>query len=221
MRPRVGVEPWAGWWNELQTSTIRSAPMFRWWLAGDEEAAATCRQDLLDNPIFRQQPQGYLELSSHHLSDFVAAYDVLASWHQGLIAADHAAIRGKIASEAEYYYEVLESVRGGANYGNQHMLAASALGLATLALAESKWLNRALHEIGREENLCFFRPGAGATAPFALMPNARANPDVSWAPLDGQNIALSGPAWSDIITVEAAELHISGRKGTVSQRLAI
>lgn len=100
-------------------------------------------------------------------------------------------------------------------------LAASALALATLALAESKWLNRALHEIGREENLCFLRPGAGATAPFALMPNARANPDVSWAPLDGQNIALSGPAWSDIITVEAAELHISGRKGTVSQRLAI
>ena len=77
MRSRVGVEPWAGWWNELQTSTIPSAPAFRRWLAGDEEAAATCRLDLLDKPIFRQQPQGYLEPSSHHLSDFVAAYDVL------------------------------------------------------------------------------------------------------------------------------------------------
>ena len=57
---------------------------------------------------------------------------------------------------------------------------------------------------------------------FALMPNARANPDVSWAPLDGAEYrSLSGPAWSDIITVEAAKLHISGRAGAVSQRLAI
>jgi len=93
--------------------------------------------------------------------------------------------------------------------------------LATLALAESKWLNRALLKIGREETFCFFRPGAGATAPFALMPNARANPDVSWAPLDGQNIAVSGPGWSDIITVEAAELRIAARNGTVLQRLVI
>jgi hypothetical protein len=62
---------------------------------------------------------------------------------------------------------------------------------------------------------------AGATALFALIPNARANPDVSWAPLDGQNIAVSGRGWSDIITVEAAELRISGRNGTVLQRLAI
>ena len=166
MRANITREPWARWWQEMAGDRRRSTPAFRWWLTGDEDEARRAREDLLDNPIGRQKPQGYLEPSSHQFNDYVAAYDLLGGWG-GLSARDHAAIRDKIAAEADYYYDVLAGVRGGANYGNQRTLGASALGMAALALCEytggpngpRKWLERALAEIRRPENMAFFRPG--------------------------------------------------------------
>jgi len=166
MRQRIHRPPFSLWWEGLHQHPVRSTPAFLWWLTGDEAAARACRDDLANNPIWRQQPQGYLEPSSHHLGDAVAAYDILAAW-KGLDAASANAIRRRIADEADHYYEALATVDGGRNYGNQRVLAASALGLAALALCEYKesrhtpqeWLTRALHEIRRDENFWFFRPG--------------------------------------------------------------
>ncbi len=166
MKLRLAEQPWQAWWQRLNRRGTRSTPAVVWWLTGDEESAQRARRDLLERPIWRHTPQGYLEPSSHRFADYVVAYDMLAAW-DGLSAGDHRAIRVKISAEADHYHEVLEGVTGGANYGNQRTLAASALGMAALTLCEYRdspvgpaaWLERALHEIGREENLWFFRPG--------------------------------------------------------------
>ena len=182
MTARLQSEPWARWWRTLQKHAVRSTPAVKWWLLADEQEGLKARTDLLERPIGRQQPQGYLEPSSHRFSDYVVAYDMLAAW-DGLGDEDHKAIRDKIAAEADHYYNVLGGgARGGANFGNQRTLAASALGMAALVLCEykdspngpAKWLERALYEIRREENFWFFRPGghfvegAGYTSYMAL-----------------------------------------------------
>lgn len=166
MRQRIHQSPYSVWWQELHEHPVRSSPAFIWWLTGDEAAAQQARDDLVHNSIWRQTPQGYLEPSSHHLADAVEAYDLLAAW-KGLDAPSAKAIRRRIADEADHYYEALSNVAGGRNYGNQRVLAASALGMAALTLCEysgsrhtpKEWLTRALHEIRREENFWFFRPG--------------------------------------------------------------
>jgi len=167
MQTRIHQEPWASWWQELLTHGVRSTPALAWWLLGDEQEATSARIDLLDRPIWRHTPQGYLEPSSHRFSDYIVAYDLLASW-EGLTPQDHRTIRAKLAAEADHYFQVLEGgATGGANYGNQRTLAASALGMAALTIPQyndspngpEKWLERALLEIRRTENLWFFRPG--------------------------------------------------------------
>ena len=167
MLDRLRAEPYARWWKGLQRRGIRSTPAVKWWLLEDEKAALRAKKNLLATPIWREASHGYLEPSSHRFTDYVTAYDVLATW-PGLSAADHKSIRDKIAAEADHYYEILSGgARGGANYGNQRTLAASALGMAALTLCEykdspngpEKWLRRALYEIRREENFWFFRPG--------------------------------------------------------------
>ncbi|MCD6360132.1 MAG: heparinase II/III family protein [Armatimonadetes bacterium] len=162
MRARLEREPWSEWRAQIE----RYTPAIKWWLLGDENAAAQVRKTLIENPIWREPTHGYLEPSSHRFSNYVIAYDLLASW-DGLSPEDHKIIRDKIAAEADYYYETMNAVPGGANYGNQRVLGASALGMAALVLCEyrgdpygpKKWLERALHEIRREENWWFFRPG--------------------------------------------------------------
>ncbi len=162
MAARLDQEPWSGWRKNLE----RYTPAIKWWLLGDEEAAAEVRQKLVETPIWRETTHGYLEPSSHRFSNYVVEYDLLASW-DGLSAQDHTIIRDKIAAEADYYYETMNSVPGGANYGNQRTLGCSALGVAALVMCEyeggpygpAKWLERALHEIRRDENFWFFRPG--------------------------------------------------------------
>lgn len=164
MLERIGHEPWKSWWE--RRSSYLHVTALRWWLLGDANDAQKARASLLDQPIWRQTPQGYLEPSSHRFADYVIAYDLLAGWG-GLSTADHTAIRSKIAAEADHYYSVLEGgAVGGANYGNQRTLAASALGMAALALCEyaegqsgpAEWLATALREIRRDENWWFFRP---------------------------------------------------------------
>lgn len=166
MLERLEREPWAGWWKDWQQIATRSKLAVRWWLLGNEEDARLCKLDLLKRPIRRQRPQGYLEPSSHSFADYVVAYDVLAAWDE-LGPEEHRVIRNRIAAEADHYYTVLrDDPRGGANYGNQRTLAASALGMAALTLCEygdsankpAQWLRRALYEIRREENFWFFRP---------------------------------------------------------------
>ncbi len=166
MLERLYEEPWARWWGQLERIGLRHKPALKWWLLGDEEQAAQAREDLVEKPIWREESHGYLEPSSHRFSDYVVAYDLLASW-DGLSAEDHAIIRDRIAAEADYYYETMNGVPGGANYGNQRVLGCSALGMAALVLREyqdgeigpAKWLGRALHEIRRDETFWFFRPG--------------------------------------------------------------
>lgn len=166
MLERTTTPPTDSWWRSLAGGGLRSAAPMKWWLLGDEAAARQARDDLVNNPIWREPTHGYLEPSSHRFADYVAAYDLLAAW-PGLTAADAAAIRDRIADEAEHYYGVMDSVPGGCNYGNQRTLACSALGLAALAICEhpgrahtpAQWLARALFQIRREENWWFFRPG--------------------------------------------------------------
>lgn len=188
MIERAGREPWRRWVEAYLRSSYRAAPALKWWLTGDPAAARACRDNLVSTPIWRQKPQGYLEPSSHRFADYILAYDILAAW-DGLSDEDRRIIRDRIAAEATYYYEVMsEGVPGGANFGNQRTLAASALGMAALVLCEyqanpgpAQWLRLALHEIRREENWWFFRPdglfveGLGYTAymsvqfvPFAI-----------------------------------------------------
>ena len=167
MTKRLGLEPWARWWRELHRQGIRSSPAVKWWLEGDEESAQRAKDDLVERPIWRESTHGYLEPSSHRFADYVAAYDVLAAW-PGLSVADCKTIRDRIAAEADHYHEVMTGgVPGGANFGNQRTLAASALGMAALTLCEygdspngpAEWLRQALYEIRRDENFWFFRPG--------------------------------------------------------------
>ncbi len=166
MLARLDQQPWARWWEQFERTGMRHEPALKWWLLGDEDEAARARQDLLDRPIWREATHGYLEPSSHRFTDYVVAYDLLASW-PGLSAQDHHIIRDRIAAEADYYYETMNAVPGGANYGNQRTLGCSALGMAALTLCEyqggpygpARWLERALFEIRRDENFWFFRPG--------------------------------------------------------------
>ncbi len=166
MRERIQREPYKRWWEALGKSGLRTSPALKWWLAGDEEAAKQAHTNLLETPIWRQKPQGYLEPSSHRFADYVAAYDILAAW-EGLSDADHAIIRDRIAAEADHYLSVMEGgVPGGCNFGNQRTLAASALGMAALTLCEyadspngpARWLGCALEQIRRDDNFWFFRP---------------------------------------------------------------
>ncbi len=153
MLERTKTPPTDYWWKGFCGSASRCQPALRWWLLDDEGAARQARDDLMTNPIWRESTHGYLEPSSHRFADYILAYDVLASW-PGLTAQDHAAIRARIAAEADHYYGVMDGVPGGCNYGNQRTLAASALGLAALALCEYKdgplgpaaWLTRALYQ---------------------------------------------------------------------------
>ena len=171
---RLGQAPWRTWGEDA----LERFPASGWWLLGDTDAAARARSMLVDRPLWREKVHGYLEPSSHHFAAYVIQYDLLAGW-AGLSDADHRAIRGKIITEARYYFEVLSGgARGGANYGNQRTLGASALGLAAIALCGEQiagagpeaWLCRALYEIRRAENFWFFRPdglfveGLGYTA---------------------------------------------------------
>ncbi len=166
MTTRLDAEPWQTWWAGIQQTGLRSTPAARWWLLRDEADAILARDNLIDHPIWREPEHGYLEPSSHRLADYVIAYDILAAW-DGLTPEEHGIIRDRIAAEADHYYGVMDGVPGGCNYGNQRTLAASAMGMAALTLCEytdsevspTKWLERALHEIRREENFWFFRPG--------------------------------------------------------------
>ncbi len=166
MLEHIATPPSDYWWKSFSTSGYRSAPAVRWWLLGDEDAARQARDDLVSNPIWREPAHGYLEPSSHRFADYVLAYDALAGW-PGLSEDDAKIIRERIAAEADHYYEVMDAVPGGCNYGNQRTLACSALGMAALALCEytgsehtpAEWLARALYQIRREENWWFFRPG--------------------------------------------------------------
>lgn len=166
MLERTRVAPTDSWWSAFARSSYAASPAARWWLLGDEAAAHRARDELVTRPIWREAEHGYLEPSSHRFADYVLAYDLLASW-PGLTAQDAKIIRDKIAAEAEYYYTTMDGVPGGANYGNQRVLACSALGMAALALCEytgsahtpAQWLTRALYQIRREENWWFFRPG--------------------------------------------------------------
>src|SRR5262249_45346150 len=67
LRQRIHHPPFSLWWEGLRQHSVRSSPAFIWWLTGDEAAAQQARDDLVNNPIWRQKPQGYLEPSSHHL----------------------------------------------------------------------------------------------------------------------------------------------------------
>ena len=160
---RLRRSPWRPWGEHA----LKRFPAARWWLLGDTEAAAAARKALVNRPIWREASHGYLEPSSHRFAAYVISYDLLASW-DGLSAADHRIIRGKIVAEARYYFDVMSGgVPGGANFGNQRTLGASALGLAALVLCGEKlpekgpeaWLRQALYEIRRPENFWFFRPG--------------------------------------------------------------
>ena len=166
MLERTQTPPTDAWWKSFVGSGYRSAPAVAWWLLGDEAAARRARDDLVNNRIWREESHGYIEPSSHRLADAVFAYDVLAAW-PGLTEADHTAIRDKIAAEVEYYYDTMDAVPGGCNYGNQRTLGCSALGMAALVLCEysgsahtpAQWLARALYQTRRDENWWFFRPG--------------------------------------------------------------
>ncbi|MBN1671520.1 MAG: heparinase II/III family protein [Kiritimatiellae bacterium] len=174
MLTRIKREPYARWWARIGKDRSASDAAFVWWLTGDEDAAQRARDRLVKHRIGRKtepnREKGIdeisLEPSSHGFADYVFAYDLLAAW-KGLSPEDSATIRGRIAEEANAYCELLETVRGGRFYGNQRTLGASALGMAALALCNHsglkhtprEWLTRALHEIRREENFLFFRPG--------------------------------------------------------------
>ncbi len=166
MLERTTTPPTDAWWKSFSESALRAAPAVRWWLLGDEAAARRARDDLVGNRIYREESHGYIEPSSHRLADAVLAYDVLAAW-PGLTEADHRIIRDKLAAEVEYYYDTMDGVPGGCNYGNQRTLGCSAVGMAALVLCEysgtahtpAQWLARALHQTRRDENWWFFRPG--------------------------------------------------------------
>jgi hypothetical protein len=168
---RIKQEPWSVWWisgGHQHWTGAQEYDAINWWFTGDIAKAKKAREYLLNTPISREPKHGYLEPSSHYLSNFVVAYDVLAAW-DGLSAADRTVIRDKIAAEADHYYSALSSTPGGGkHYGNQRTLAASALGLAALTLCEyenrnkvgpKQWLALALNEIYRNENLDLITDG--------------------------------------------------------------
>ncbi len=159
---RINQAPWNAWWPRA-----KAYDAINWWFTNNIAKAENARSDLINNPIYREPVHGYLEPSSHRFSNYIVAYDILAAW-DGLSAEDHTVIRDKIVAEAAHYYNVLSGGEvGGANYGNQRTLAASALGLAALTLSKyetgnaigpEQWLSLALHEIHREENFSYFLP---------------------------------------------------------------
>ena len=92
MLERLYEEPWARWWGQLERIGLRHKPALKWWLLGDEEQAAQAREDLVEKPIWREESHGYLEPSSHRFSDYVVAYDLLASRVLGCSALGMAAL---------------------------------------------------------------------------------------------------------------------------------
>ncbi len=55
----------------------------------------------------------------------------------------------------------------------------------------------------------------------ALMPNLRESPDLTWRALEGQNLEISGPGWTDRVEVAGEELTITDGNGVVSCRLGL
>ena len=59
------------------------------------------------------------------------------------------------------------------------------------------------------------------TALFALIPNLQDAPDVTWQSLDGQNLEIRGPGWTDRVILAGEELRISGSDGLLAARLRL
>jgi hypothetical protein len=115
---------------------------------------------------FRNFPptSGYLYSGSFGLQHYCEAYDMLNTWlvDNGL-DEDRTKIRNAIAASAEYFWRELEKPRpaGGRHYGNQRLLAASALGTAAHTLRDygraSIWRGKAGTELSRIENFHFWQ----------------------------------------------------------------
>ena len=62
---------------------------------------------------------------------------------------------------------------------------------------------------------------ASCTALFALIPNLREQPDVAWQALDGQNLRVSGPRWSDTVSLTDDGLTIASEEEGIWYRLTL
>ena len=62
---------------------------------------------------------------------------------------------------------------------------------------------------------------AGSTAVFALVPNLQEGADVTCRRLSGQDLDVSGPGWTDRITLREDELQIRSDDGEVNYRLGL
>jgi len=63
--------------------------------------------------------------------------------------------------------------------------------------------------------------GRETTALFLLFPNLRESPEVTWEPLEGQNLTIKGPNWADRVLVAEGELKLIGSDGTLNDRVPL
>ncbi|PIU93147.1 MAG: hypothetical protein COS65_14285 [Armatimonadetes bacterium CG06_land_8_20_14_3_00_66_21] len=62
---------------------------------------------------------------------------------------------------------------------------------------------------------------ATSTALFALLPNLRQTPALTWQVADGQNLVIQGPGWTDRVAVTGNELSISRGDQNADVRLPL
>ncbi|MFQ6091124.1 MAG: DUF4962 domain-containing protein [bacterium] len=172
LRGRVDTVPYSDWWTEVDSksnsyigqdlsspnlseedrSKGAKACAFYYIITGDDQYADKAKEALLamwSNP--GSDSRRMLE-ASYHLQSYCEAYD----WIQPTLdLSDDLLVRGKLASEAERFYNdpVMWSPFGYAN--NWGVKAASALGTVALTISDyasaahspAQWLSRALNRI--------------------------------------------------------------------------
>jgi len=92
---------------------------------------------------------------------------------------------------------------------------------AKLTLDKSRWRPMSGNpEFVNQVALAKWR-AATSTALFALLPNLRQTPALTWQVADGQNLVIQGPGWTDRVAVTGNELSISRGDQNADVRLPL
>ncbi len=170
LRPRIESAPYADWWSSLSwqaasylgqdlslsslTEENRSkgakACAFAYIITGQEAYAAKAKEALL--AMWANSSSRRMLEASYHLQNYCEAYD----WIQSKLgSADNLVVRGKLAKEAERFYDSFELSLPFGYFNNKGVKAAAALGTAAVTISHyssashspTQWLSRALGRI--------------------------------------------------------------------------
>ncbi|MBU0611022.1 MAG: heparinase II/III-family protein, partial [Armatimonadetes bacterium] len=92
---------------------------------------------------------------------------------------------------------------------------------ATLAVEKGRWRPMSgKPEFINQVAIARWR-AASTTALFALIPNLKDAPDVSWQAGEGEGLTIQGPGWTDRVGIEDEALHLRSEDGKLDEHVAL